>query len=151
MLTKRDRERDKRHKKNYRWSLERRNRLSAKQEHRCGICGKPESLFKQPLQIDHEHFKVEVIQYSHALRSEFKWIAYARFKNFSKDCSATGPTKEKAIAAVREIALPRSVRGLLCPGRYAGCNRLLGRVDNIIWLKNAIQYLENPPAEGIRE
>lgn len=43
-----------------------------------------------------------------------------------------------------------TVRGLLCGGRYAGCNRKLGHVDNIEWLKAAAIYLENPPAQQIR-
>lgn len=39
------------------------------------------------------------------------------------------------------------VRGLLCGGRYAGCNAKLGHVDNIEWLKAAAQYLTNLPAQ----
>jgi hypothetical protein len=42
-----------------------------------------------------------------------------------------------------------TVRGLLCGGRYAGCNAKLGRVDNVEWLKNAVAYLENPPAQTL--
>jgi hypothetical protein len=42
-----------------------------------------------------------------------------------------------------------SVRGLLCGGRWAGCNRRLGRIDNIEWLKSVVAYLENPPAQQI--
>jgi Recombination endonuclease VII len=41
----------------------------------------------------------------------------------------------------------RSVRGLLCGGRFWGCNRRLGRVDNREWLLNASNYVENPPAQ----
>lgn len=43
------------------------------------------------------------------------------------------------------------VRGLLCGGRYAGCNAKLGHVDNIEWLKNAVAYLTDPPAQKIRK
>ncbi len=39
-----------------------------------------------------------------------------------------------------------SVRGLLCGGRWAGCNRRLGNVDNVTWLSAALAYLQNPPA-----
>jgi hypothetical protein len=42
-----------------------------------------------------------------------------------------------------------SVRGLLCGGRWAGCNRKLGKVDNVSWLENVIAYLKNPPAQQI--
>ena len=40
----------------------------------------------------------------------------------------------------------QTVRGLLCGGRWAGCNRKLGRIDNKEWLKGALEYITNPPA-----
>ena len=40
----------------------------------------------------------------------------------------------------------QTVRGLLCGGRYAGCNRKLGRLDNEAWLAAALRYVTNPPA-----
>jgi len=40
-------------------------------------------------------------------------------------------------------------RGLLCPGRF-GCNRRLGRVDDVEWLRAAIAYLESVD-ERLRE
>jgi hypothetical protein len=43
------------------------------------------------------------------------------------------------------------VRGLLCGGRYAGCNAKLGHVDNVEWLKAAAAYLSDPPAQKIRK
>ena len=43
----------------------------------------------------------------------------------------------------------RSVRGLLCGGRHYGCNRRLGRVDNVQWLQNMVEYLKNPPAQQV--
>lgn len=39
-----------------------------------------------------------------------------------------------------------SVRGLLCGGRWAGCNRKLGRIDNARWLRRVLSYIESPPA-----
>jgi hypothetical protein len=42
-----------------------------------------------------------------------------------------------------------TVRGLLCGGRYAGCNAKLGHVDNPIWLQAAATYLLNPPAQQL--
>jgi len=42
-----------------------------------------------------------------------------------------------------------SIRGLLCGGRFAGCNRRLGRMDNIQWLENVLAYLKNPPAQRV--
>lgn len=43
----------------------------------------------------------------------------------------------------------QTVRGLLCGGRWAGCNRKLGRFDNPVWLKAALEYVLNPPAHII--
>lgn len=42
-----------------------------------------------------------------------------------------------------------SVRGILCGGQWAGCNRKLGKIDNLPWLKAVIAYLENPPAQQL--
>jgi len=41
-----------------------------------------------------------------------------------------------------------TVRGLLCGGRWAGCNRKLGRIDKIDWLTNVLEYLKEPPAQS---
>jgi hypothetical protein len=41
------------------------------------------------------------------------------------------------------------VRGLLCGGRYAGCNARLGRVDDVQWLRAAANYVETPPAQTL--
>jgi Recombination endonuclease VII len=41
------------------------------------------------------------------------------------------------------------VRGLLCGGRYAGCNARLGRVDDAEWLRAAAAYIEKPPAQAV--
>lgn len=40
-----------------------------------------------------------------------------------------------------------AVRGLLCGGRWKGCNRKLGNMDKLEWLRQVIHYLENPPAQ----
>ena len=43
-----------------------------------------------------------------------------------------------------------SIRGILCGGRYPpGCNRKLGGIDNLAWLRRVIAYLEDPPAQKI--
>jgi hypothetical protein len=42
-----------------------------------------------------------------------------------------------------------SVRGLLCGGRWQGCNRKLGKMDNVSWLQKTVRYIENPPAQII--
>lgn len=52
------------------------------------------------------------------------------------------PKKVKPQPAKRDL-----VRGLLCGGRYAGCNAKLGHVDDIKWLQAAAAYLEDLPAQ----
>jgi hypothetical protein len=38
------------------------------------------------------------------------------------------------------------VRGILCGGRWAGCNRRMGKVDDPQWLSRVLAYLNKPPA-----
>jgi hypothetical protein len=40
-----------------------------------------------------------------------------------------------------------SVRGLLCGRDWRGCNRRLGYFEDIDWLRKALAYLEDPPAQ----
>jgi hypothetical protein len=59
-----------------------------------------------------------------------------------------------AIQQARQVALPRSVRGLLCPGKFgrvghSSCNWLLGGIDHPAWLAKVLAYLKNPPARKI--
>jgi len=42
-----------------------------------------------------------------------------------------------------------SVRGILCGGQWAGCNRRLGKVDDLDWLLKAVDYLQHPPAQQL--
>jgi hypothetical protein len=48
---------------------------------------------------------------------------------------------------LKHIDKRNTVRGLLCGGRWAGCNRKLGRIDHIEWLERVLLYLKNPPAK----
>ena len=45
-----------------------------------------------------------------------------------------------------DLPLKETVRGLLCGGRWKGCNRKLGRIDKGNWLKQASDYIADPPA-----
>jgi hypothetical protein len=47
------------------------------------------------------------------------------------------------------LTLRQTVRGLLCGGRWAGCNRRIGRIDKLDWLQQVLAYLTNPPARQI--
>lgn len=42
-----------------------------------------------------------------------------------------------------------SVRGLLCGGKWSGCNRKLGKIDDKVFLANALEYIVNPPAKRV--
>ena len=44
-----------------------------------------------------------------------------------------------------------SVRGLLCGGKWVGCNYKLGHADDIGWLIKAVAYLKQPPAKVLYE
>ena len=143
-----DKDRDKRLRKNYHVSLQTRQKVSQSQGDCCGICGRHESEFTQPLQVDHHHFKitaVRILAATHGVKPFWQASTLVRDIYIVK----IAPTKQKAIQAVKDAALPLSVRGLLCPGRYRGCNRLLGHIDNIPFLEKAIAYLKNPPAHQV--
>jgi hypothetical protein len=140
-----DRARDKRYRKTYRISLDTYNKIGDAQSWRCGGCGKHADEFKISMNVDHEHFTITLV------RDELTdgWIAdtYIRFRNAR--LSRWGKTQKAARAALKDIALPLSIRGLLCPGRYKGCNRRMGRLDDPIIMRNLATYLENPPAMQI--
>ena len=142
ILEKKRQDKAKRVQKTYKITLETSEAISTEQKNCCGICGRPETDFKYGLNIDHVHFKV------HAERVPLirMWKAWTEVQGI--EISRLAPNKQLAIQAVKDAALPLSVRGKLCPGRHGpvGCNRLLGRVDRIDWLERAIAYLKNPPA-----
>lgn len=145
-MTPKEKAKDKRLQKLYGWTLARYYALERVQEGRCGICGRlPKD---KSLNVDHQHFHIVSRRFTKeeiilSAPSGAKW--WTTVKEFP-DINIWSLTKKSGIEAVKKIALPRSVRGLLCPGRYRGCNRLLGRIDDIEWLQKAIAYLQDPPA-----
>lgn len=148
------RERGKRLWQNYRWTNEMYDALLAEQGGVCAACGQPPKDGGMKLVVDHYHFKIQAFRnVSYFPDPERKWEAEAFFPN-GIWIREMGKTKEEAVDKVREKALPVSVRGLLCPGRHGkaghgSCNRLIGRIDNVEWLRKVIHYLENPPAKKI--
>ena len=130
----------------YRWTIAMRTALFVAQNGCCATCGRPENP-EHPLNMDHEHFLVDAVKRLHL---SDKWIARATFKD-GRYFEEVGPTRAVAVDRARNAALPHSVRGLLCPGRQRGCNRLLGRVDSIQLLENFLKYLKDPPAKKILE
>ena len=107
------------------------------------MCGLRWEAKTMPLNVDHYHFQIFARRMRIGLdyRTSYKWYA-STWEGRSID-RGVGRTKIEAMAKVRERALPLSVRGLLCAGRYAGCNRKLGRIDQIPWLENMLRYLED--------
>lgn len=140
------REREKRYIKKYGVGMELYNELLAFQNHRCAVCGREADTFKQPLNIDHYHFKVTTI------KTPDGWEATAVIPRAGLTAIVVreyAKTKTQAQDIVKKKALPLSIRGLLCPGRYKGCNRKLGRVDDPVWLTAAAKYLFFTPMQKL--
>ena len=159
------RAREKRLLKTYGISLAQYEEILKAQNGCCAICGRPATDFSVNLSVDHFHFRIGVSRCTptstyFGLANEDKiskryasgWIAVANIPNDILPWR-WAKTKAAVIALAKEDAKRHSVRGLLCPGRHgpAGtcCNRNLGRVDNVEWLRKALNYLENPPARKI--
>jgi hypothetical protein len=123
----------------YRWTWERYWALGTKQGWRCAICGREAK--NAPLNVDHRHPKFTAVR-----GPKVGWAAWSDIDGTDKVWAAT---KKEALRLAKELALPLSVRGLLCPGRHRGCNRLLGRVDDPEWLEKARNYLLDPPAKSV--
>jgi len=140
-MTPQEKSKDQRLRKNYGWTLEMYNQLAAIQDYKCAACGKPAKTM--PLNVDHKHFHIEVQRCTPPVTG---WIANVSELNRPP---FVAKTKVEAMRLAREDALPHSVRGLLCAGRYMGCNRKLGRIDNIPWLEAILAYLRSWPAKQI--
>jgi hypothetical protein len=151
-MTPQEKSRDKRLQKTYGWTLEMVNALSEAQGHRCAACGRFAK--DMPLNVDHKHFKVtarRLTDEGYALPSQSKPVKYwlAQTTINGQTFGGTAKTKTEAIAIVKKAAMPYSVRGLLCAGRYAGCNRKLGRIDDSQWLRRCADYVDNWPSRAV--
>jgi hypothetical protein len=114
---------DKSLRSNYGITLNEFLQMYEQQDHKCAICGKELSLVKnaKPGWYKGDEIKGRIE------------VDHDHDKKFNK------------------IGKRFSVRGLLCGGRWAGCNRKLGRLDKIDWLQSALEYIINPPAHKIIE
>lgn len=129
-------------------TLEERGLIIAEQGGRC-ICGRPLEGDCR-LEVDHEHFKVQCMRAEGSVFDQIGlnnkgWYASTRF--FKAPFWAK--TKEAAIKLAKKASRRASVRGVLCGGRFAGCNRKLGRLDDPKWLGSARNYILDPPARRI--
>lgn len=103
----------------YEYTLEEYKALFDFQQGKCAICGKPLRFMSATVKTK-DCFGRPEIDHKHYLKKDAKKIN-------KKD----------------------TVRGILCGGRYAGCNSKLGHVDNVTWLTAAALYLTNPPAQQL--
>jgi hypothetical protein len=123
-------------KRKYGITLAERDAIAAEQGNKCAACGRPFDEHTRK-EVDHEHFKVQTIRGSKGWYFSTRWV------------SGFALTKKDAIKIAKQGSLRFSVRGILCGGRYAGCNRKLGRIDNVPWLQAVLGYLQNPPARRV--
>lgn len=145
-MTPKEKARDKRLRKTYGWTLEMVEALSEAQGHRCAACGREKKVM--PLNVDHVHFKISASRCIGEYPNPQKfWTAMTVIKE--QTFVATAKTKVEAMRLVRVAAMPYSVRGLLCAGRYAGCNRKLGRIDDPVWLRRCANYLDEWPSRQV--
>ncbi len=132
----------------YNISLNERNAILLEQKYRCACCGR---LFdgQTRMEVDHEHFKVMAARCQLTKPMGFGWVARAFNRTGTVEYVNWAKTQKEAIKLVKRAALRASVRGILCGGRYAGCNRKLGRIDDVKWVSNVLEYLKNPPARRV--
>jgi hypothetical protein len=147
-VTPKEKAKDKRLRKTYGWTLEMYNALLAEQGGVCAGCGKSATLKR--MNLDHYHFHIRALNSSNGIMSDAvnaKWVARA---NVDGCTWHWGNTKKAVTEAARKEALPLSVRGILCAGRYGtGCNTKMGRADDPVWHAKISVYLKNPPAKKI--
>ena len=153
IAAKKRRDRDKRYHRDFNIGIEFYDAILAEQGGCCGACGRPATAFTVSLNIDHEHFRVvteRVIEITGRIPGELnlRWRAYTTLKD-GRTWEKYAKTQKQAIYGLKRLVLPHSIRGLLCPGRYTGCNRLMGRIDRIDWLEKVLNYLKNPPAKRL--
>jgi len=118
-------------------------RILQKQDYKCAVCGR--DFFDKDnnqicrYEIDHKHLKFD------AHKLGIGWSAFA----VGSPNNYVAKTKAAAIKLAQRGELRGSVRGILCGGRYAGCNRKLGRLDKPEWLQAAHDYIADPPAKYV--
>jgi len=66
-----------------------------------------------------------------------------------EDIESMGKRAEVDHEHTETVPKRQTVRGLLCGGAWQGCNKILGHVDDIRWLRKAVEYVENPPARQV--
>ena len=142
-----ERDKDKRLRKTYGISLAEYNLIFEAQGGRCAICGREPK--DKPLNVDHLHFKITTSRVFTDKQGNpvSAWLAITTINGVL--WARCEKTKVAAVQELKKVAMRASVRGLLCPGRYFGCNRKLGGIDSIPWLQNSLTYLQTLPARKV--
>lgn len=142
-MTPEERKRDKYYRKKYGIGLDWWNNRFAEQGGKCGICKRPQSVFKNRLAVDHDHAYKRVAIKSFKYGSNFKspeangWYAAATYLLSNLEA---GPfkTKSEAVRELRSKLKKQSCRGLLC----SHCNRGLRYYQDCpVRMASAADYL----------
>jgi hypothetical protein len=135
-----DRSRDNYYRRQFGITLEDYNTILAKQNGCCAVCGfRPLNGQHMNLAVDHEHFKVQ------SFRDLDGWVSTV--PKFSVTIWAK--TKAESVKLAKSLAMPKSVRGLLCmfDNRFvlgaAGRHPILRLRDNPELFTLAEKYLKN--------
>jgi len=126
-------------------TLAERDAIVAEQSGKCAACGR---IFDGTvrMEVDHDH---NIARQKLFIERLPDWNYAAFLNKTDASCIAIGTTRKEARRNGQRELRRRSVRGVLCGGRYAGCNRKIGRIDKIPWLQAVTQYLQDPPARKV--
>ena len=126
-------------------TLAERDAIVAEQGGKCAAC---ERVFDGTvrMEVDHDH---NIARQKLFIERLPDWNYAAFLNKTDASCIAIGTTRKEARRNGQRELRRRSVRGVLCGGRYAGCNRKIGRIDKIPWLQAVTQYLQDPPARKV--
>lgn len=133
-----DQKRDAYYRKKYGVGLDWYNARLVEQDHKCGICHRPQEHFNKRLAIDHDHgWKRVKVRQPYVMPATRSWFADAVY--LGRIFRTVGATKRDAVKFVKGLLRAASCRGLLCPF----CNRgLRYYADNPNRLANAAEYLK---------
>lgn len=115
----------------------------------CRMCAKGAQIFS--------HYGITIEEYEELYKFQNGKCAIcgrglALIKSTDKRCvegRAEIDHKHLPKKEAKKVPKKSTVRGILCGGRWAGCNAKLGRVDKLEWLIAAAKYIEKPPAQQL--